>query len=148
MGKKTESRKHGMRTPRPETEEKYREAIELYRTTGLTVREICARTGVPFTAFRSFLHSCHRELMFARYGMEVAPEEAAATRLRKRSGQTAASRAKYGEAIRACDDIAYIEYNVSQIACSTWTPSVWAASCGTTIPKSSSGASGNATGWA
>lgn len=116
MGKKTESRKHGMRTPRPETEEKYREAIELYRTTGLPVREICARTGVPFTAFRSFLHSCHRELMFARYGMEVAPEEAAATRLRKRSGQTAASRAKYGEAIRACDDIAYIEYNVSQIA--------------------------------
>lgn len=105
-----------MRTPRPETEEKYREAIELYRTTGLPVREICARTGVPFTAFRSFLHSCHRELMFARYGMEVAPEEAAATRLRKRSGQTAASRAKYGEAIRACDDIAYIEYNVSQIA--------------------------------
>ena len=116
MGKKTESRKHGMRTPSPETEEKYREAIELYRTTGLPVREICARTGVPFTAFRSFLHSCHRELMFARYGMEAAPEEAAATRLRKRSGQTAASRAKYGEAIRACDDIAYIEYNVSQIA--------------------------------
>ena len=77
MGKKTESRKHGMRTPSPETEEKYREAIELYRTTGLPVREICARTGVPFTAFRSFLHSCHRELMFARYGMEVAPEEAA-----------------------------------------------------------------------
>lgn len=116
MGKKTESRKHSMRTPSPETEEKYREAIELYRTTGLPVREICARTGVPFTAFRSFLHSCYRELMFARYGMEVAPEEAAATRLRKRSGQTAASRAKYGEAIRACDDIAYIEYNVSQIA--------------------------------
>ena len=116
MGKKTESRKHGTRTPSPETEEKYREAIELYRTTGLPVREICARTGVPFTAFRSFLHSCHRELMFARYGMEVAPEEAAATRLRKRSGQTAASCAKYGEAIRACDDIAYIEYNVSQIA--------------------------------
>ena len=116
MGKKPESRKHGMRTPGPETEEKYREAIELYRTTGLSVREICARTGVPFTAFRSFLHSCHRELMFARYGMEVTPEEAAVTRLRKRSGQTAASRAKYGEAIRACDDIAYIEYNVSQIA--------------------------------
>lgn len=87
MGKKTESRKHGMRTPSPETEEKYREAIELYRTTGLPVREICARTGVPFTAFRSFLHSCHRELMFARYGMEVAPEEAAATRLRKRSAR-------------------------------------------------------------
>lgn len=27
MGKKPESRKHGMRTPGPETEEKYREAI-------------------------------------------------------------------------------------------------------------------------
>lgn len=98
MGKKTESRKHGMRTPRPETEEKYREAIELYRTTGLPVREICARTGVPFTAFRSFLHSCHRELMFARYGMEVAPEEAAATRLRKRSDKR--ERAKSGAKVR------------------------------------------------
>lgn len=55
MGKKTESRKHGMRTPRPETEEKYREAIELYRTTGLPVREICARTA--YRSQRSALSS-------------------------------------------------------------------------------------------
>jgi len=31
-------------------------------------------------------------------------------------GQSAVTRAKYGDAIRACDDMAYIEYNVSQIA--------------------------------
>ena len=104
------------RNPRPETEAKYRQALELYRTTCLPVKEICARTGVSTSAFRSFIHACHRELLFARYGVEVAPGKAATTRLRKRYGQTAASRAKYGEAIRACDDIAYIEYNVSQIA--------------------------------
>ena len=33
-----------------------------------------------------------------------------------RRGQTAAARAKYGNAIAACDDAKYIEYNVSQIA--------------------------------
>jgi len=31
-------------------------------------------------------------------------------------GQTAAARAKYGDAIRACDDMDHIKYNVSQIA--------------------------------
>lgn len=116
MGKSPNKGRHAGRVPLPETEAKYREAIELYRSTGLSVKEICARAGVSTSAFRSFIHACHRELLFARYGMDIAPEKAATTRLRKRSGQTAASRAKYGEAIRACDDIAYIEYNVSQIA--------------------------------
>lgn len=41
---------------------------------------------------------------------------AAHTRLRGRRGQTAAARAKYGDALAACGDAKYFEYNVSQIA--------------------------------
>ena len=42
--------------------------------------------------------------------------DAARTRLRGCRGQTASARAKYGDAIAACGDAKYIEYNVSQIA--------------------------------
>ena len=94
----------------------YGAALELYRTTDMSVKEICEQTGTSVSAFRSYLRRCHRELMFARYGIAVSPEEAAKARLRKKSGQTAAGPAKYKDAIEACDNIAYIEYNISQIA--------------------------------
>lgn len=95
---------------------RYGSALELYRTTQLPVREICRRTGVPFEGFRSYIRRCHRDLLFARHGIAISPEQAAEVRLRKPSGQTAASHAKYRDAISACDDMAYIGYNVSQIA--------------------------------
>lgn len=95
---------------------RYGAALELYRTTDMTVKEICEQTNTPVTAFRAYLWRNHRELMFARYGIEISPGEAAKVRLRKKSGQTAAAHAKYKDAIRACDDAAYIEFNVSQIA--------------------------------
>lgn len=95
---------------------RYGAALELYRTTDMTVKEICVQTNTPVTAFRAYLWRNHRELMFARHGIEISPGEAAKVRLRKKSGQTAAAHAKYKDAIRACDDAAYIEFNVSQIA--------------------------------
>lgn len=82
----------------------------------MPVTEICEQTDTPLTAFRSYLWRCHRELMFARYGITVTKEEAETARLRKSSGQSAATHAKYKEAIEACDDMTYIEFNVSQIA--------------------------------
>ena len=95
---------------------RYGAALELYRTTDMMVKEICEQTNTPVTAFRAYLWRNHRELMFARHGIEISPGEAAKVRLRKKSGQTAAAYAKYKDAIRACDDAAYIEFNVSQIA--------------------------------
>lgn len=95
---------------------RYSSALELYRTTDLSVKDICEQTGTPLSAFRTYLQRCHRELMFARYGITVSPEEAAQKRLRKPVGQTPAAHAKYKDAIMACDDAEYIEYNVSQIA--------------------------------
>ena len=101
---------------KPETEARYRAALELYDTTHLSVEEICRQTQTPAGAFRSYIYRTRRGMMFARHGISITPEEASSARLHKQQGQTEASRAKYGKAIAACDDKAYIKYNVSQIA--------------------------------
>lgn len=101
----------------PRTLAKYREAVELYGSTSLSVRAICARCGVSYAGFRSYLYKYRRDLLLSRHGVAAPPvSDAAHTRLRGRRGQTAAARAKYGDAIAACGDAKYIEYNVSQIA--------------------------------
>ena len=102
---------------RPATEDQYREAIELYGSTSLSVRAICARCGVSYAGFRSYLYKDRRDLLLSRHGVAASSaSDAAHTRLRGRRGQTAAARAKYGNAIAACGDAKYVEYNVSQIA--------------------------------
>lgn len=116
MDEKLGESKSRLRIPKPETEERYRAALEMYRTTDLPVNVICRQTNTPLSAFNSYVRCCHRELMFARHGIRISPIEAVAARLCKPCGQTAAAHAKYKDAIRACDDAAYIEYNVSQIA--------------------------------
>ena len=102
--------------PRPETEAKYREAVELYVATDLTTRQISERCGVPLGGFRSYLSRFHRELVFARHGVICSESQAAQQRLRGKRGQTSAAHAKYREAVAACDDEDYLELNVSQIA--------------------------------
>ena len=101
----------------PQTVEKYREAVGLYGSTVLSVRAICARCGVSYAGFRSYLYKYRRDLLLSRHGVAVpSVSDAARTRLRGCRGQTASARAKYGDAIAACGDAAYIEYNVSQVA--------------------------------
>lgn len=99
-----------------DVESRYCVALELYRTTGLSIRAICRQAQVSFGGFQSYIHRYHRELLFARHGITLSQEEAVVARLRKKSGQSAATHAKYKDAIEACDDLAYIEFNVSQIA--------------------------------
>lgn len=100
-----------------QTKEKYREAVDLYGSTVLSVRAICARCDVSYAGFRSYLYKYRRDLLLSRHGVAVPPvSDAARTRLRGCRGQTASARAKYGDAIAACGDAKYIEYNVSQIA--------------------------------
>lgn len=101
---------------RPGAGARYRPALELYRSSDLTVKEICEMTGTSVSAFRAYLRRCHRDLMFARYGIEVSNGNADSTRLRQTRGQTPAAHLKYRDAVEACDDIRYIEYNVSEIA--------------------------------
>ncbi len=101
----------------PATEARYREALEQYAATDRSIRAICTQCGISYAGFRNYLYKYRRDLLLSRHGVAASSEaDAAHTRLRGRRGQTAAARAKYGEAIAACGDAKYFEYNVSQIA--------------------------------
>ncbi len=97
-------------------EVRYRSALELYRSTDMSVREICAQTGNSVRAFRVYVQRNHRDLMLARHGVEVSPEKVADTKVRGQWGQSSRTHAKYKEAVLACDDAQYIACNVSEIA--------------------------------
>lgn len=101
---------------RPETEEKYRQAIELYRSTRLSCAEICRVCKVTVSGFQRCLSLYHRDLLLARYDITCSKEEARHIKLGQLRGQLPATRAKYKEAIEACESPDYIEYNISQIA--------------------------------
>lgn len=88
--------------PLPATEAKYSCAVDLYGSTDLSVRAICARCGVSYAGFRSYLYKYRRDLLLSRHGVAAS--------------SAAAARAKYGDALAACGDAKYFEYNVSQIA--------------------------------
>lgn len=104
------------RGPRPETVEKYREAVELYGSTALSNVEICRQCGVSLSGFSRYIGTYHRHLMLERNGIKCSPEEANSINLNQRRGQLPATHAKYKEAIAACDSMDYIAYNVSEIA--------------------------------
>lgn len=101
---------------KPKTEEKYREAIDLYRTTRLSCAEICRTCKVTVSGFQRYLSLYHRDLLLARYNITCSKEEASRIKLPQLRGQLPATRAKYKDAIEACESLDYIEYNVSQIA--------------------------------
>ncbi len=101
---------------KPETEEKYHEAIELYRTTRLSCAEISRTCKVTVSGFQRYLSLYHRDLLLARYNITCSKEEASRIKLGPLRGQLPATHAKYKDAIEACDNLDYIEYNVSQIA--------------------------------
>lgn len=110
---KNNNRKAGVRS---ETEAKYRDAVELYTTTDMPCRTICEQCGVSYMAFRSYLCKYHRHLLLARNGINCDPVEADNIKINPQRGQRPKTRAKYKEAIAACDNMDYIECNVSQIA--------------------------------
>ncbi len=93
-------------------EDKYSEAVSLYATTRLSIKEICEQTQVPFGAFSSYLSRNHRELILKRHNLNGLKK----VKLRGTKGQSTASHLKYKDAIAAADSEEYIEYNISQIA--------------------------------
>lgn len=102
--------------PAPATEEKYREAVELYASTDLTCVEISRRCSVSLAGFKGYICKYRRDLLLPRYGIRCDPEAAAGIGMGQRRSQRPATRAKYREAIAACDSMDYIDCNVSQIA--------------------------------
>ncbi|WP_294634227.1 hypothetical protein [uncultured Bacteroides sp.] len=101
---------------KPETEAKYRPALELYATTDLSYVEICRQCGVSLYGFSCYIDTYHRHLMLKRNGIKCSQEEANSIKIRQRRGQHPETHAKYREAIAACDSMDYIGYNISQIA--------------------------------
>lgn len=101
---------------KPETEAKYRPALELYATTDLSYVEICRQCGVSLYGFSCYIGTYHRHLMLKRNGIKCSQEEANSIKIRQRRGQHPETHAKYREAIAACDNMDYIGYNISQIA--------------------------------
>ncbi|MEY8686585.1 hypothetical protein AB9N12_10790 [Bacteroides sp. AN502(2024)] len=101
---------------KPETEAKYHEAIELYRSTRLSCAEICRTCGITVSGFQGYLSRHHRELILARYDITCSREEAYHIKMSQLRGQLPATRVKYKDAIEACGSLDYIECNVSQIA--------------------------------
>lgn len=101
---------------KPETEAKYRPALELYAATDLSIAEICRQCGISTSGFSRYIGIYHRHLMLERNGIKCDREEAGDIKISQRRGQCPETHAKYKEAIAACDSMDYIEYNVSQIA--------------------------------
>lgn len=101
---------------RPETEKRYRPALELYAATDLSLAKICRRCEVSVSGFSRYIGTYHRHLMLERNGIECRPEDAGGIRMKQRRGQRPETHAKYKKAMAACDSMDYIGYNVSQIA--------------------------------
>lgn len=99
-----------------ETEAKYSEAVRLYADHQLSIREICARCGVTVNGLTSYISRYHRHLLLERNGVKCDGEEAATVKVPSFQRQKPATHAKYKAAIRACDSMEYIEYNISEIA--------------------------------
>ena len=113
MKEKIHNRSRGCR---PETEAKYRPALDLYANTGRSCVEICRQCGVSVKGFSRYIGTYHRRLMLARNGIKCTPEKACDIRMSQRRGQRPETHAKYKDAIAACDSMDYIENNISQIA--------------------------------
>lgn len=101
---------------KPETEAKYRPALELYTSTDLSYVDICRKCGISISGFSRYIGIYHRHLMLRRNGIDCSQKEADSIKLSQRRGQFPETHVKYKEAIAACDSMDYIEYNVSQIA--------------------------------
>lgn len=94
---------------------KYAAAVELYASSLLSIREIAEETGLTPKALSRHLSRYFRPLLYKRYGMDV-PSEDRPVKIKSPRGQSRVTHLKYKEAIGASGDMAYIEFNISQIA--------------------------------
>lgn len=99
----------------PAAENKYSEALQLYATSDLTIRQVSEICKVTPAGLSSFISKHHRPLLYARYGYDINPS-GADIKVKSPKGQSERTHIKYKDAIQACGDMAYIEYNISQIA--------------------------------
>ncbi len=86
--------------PTPESRERYRDAVRLYRNTAMTIKEIAEKQGLNPFSFTSYLQTWHREDVFARRGAEYR-EGASLSQTKQYKKPTAAKYAPAIERLRA-----------------------------------------------
>lgn len=99
----------------PAARNKYMEAVAMYAGSDLSIRHIAEICGVTAAGLSAHIGKHHRELLLARYGLEADKEELYSVKVKQPKGQSPATYNKYKDAIAACSDLAYIEYNIAQI---------------------------------
>lgn len=97
-------------------ERKYAAAVAMYATTDLSLRQVAEACNVTPAGLSGHIAKYHRPLLYVRYGLDVNDPATTTLKVKQPKGQSWTTHIKYKEAIEACGDIAYIEYNVSQIA--------------------------------
>ena len=73
-GQKYKGKKNGnnlVHCPRPQIVEKYAKALELYKTTSQTIRDIAEQVDVSYGGFSNYLRVWHRDLMVRRKGIKT-----------------------------------------------------------------------------
>lgn len=88
-----------MYKPAPATEKKYAEALDLYKNTTMTMKDIAKHAGVSSEGFRSYLHKWHKNLVLERLGVAGDVDENIDLRKAKRRLKTVA--VKYEGAIES-----------------------------------------------
>lgn len=96
--------------------QKYAEAVGLYASTDLSVRQIAEKCGVTAGGLSAHISRYFRPLLFTRYGLDKDNPAGYGLKVKPPRGQSLKTHLKYKDAIEACGDIAYIEFNISQIA--------------------------------
>ncbi len=99
--------------PHKAASKKYADAVKMYAESEMPLCMIAKRCRVTPAGLSNHIARYHRELLLKRYGLR---EDDFSVKVKKRRGQSAVAYAKYKDAISACSDLAYIEYNISQIA--------------------------------
>lgn len=83
--------------PAMKTEQKYAQALMLYRDTALTMKDIAQKTHVPLEGFRAYLHKWHKDLVLLRSGLNAETEDGIDLRKARKRMKTVT--AKYEKAI-------------------------------------------------
>lgn len=101
-GQKYKGKRTGSNTthePQSETIKKYAEALEVYRTTSLTIKEIAERLSVPYGGFSGYIRTWHRDLIVKRRGVKCK-EDVEVADLNNYKHYVASTSSKYKKAIK------------------------------------------------
>lgn len=101
---------------RSAAERKYARAVAMYAATDLPLCRVAGECGVTVAGLSAHIARHHRDLLFRRYGLDAEQYGLHTVKVKAPKGQSLKTYIKYKDAVRACGDIAYIEFNVSQIA--------------------------------